>query len=324
MAPVLRSYRHKKLSLIFPLFLILLFCGLTSAQTQSRSGDFAGSLLGRLSGELEPSEHPYRVVGPSGVPRDTSLFIPAGTVLLFDEFTGMKIRGRLQVEGTEEEPVIFSSLRDTSYVTSDLIPAPYDWDGITVETQSSRSVFKNSRVLYSLFGIKVLSSSIELKDCEFAFNAQSDFVFGGEEQRTTDAPFSFKRSEPKKDKEDTDKKEKELVLETKTDSSESNPSLPPAASLEKSRGNEIKVFRILCTTAFIGGSVYGALKTGPFLSSHDHFEKVSKPTEENKQKYSTRDFDLAYEKRNENLIHMSVGYGLAVLGLTGFSISFAF
>ncbi|MFP4417401.1 MAG: hypothetical protein ACLFSB_09035 [Chitinispirillaceae bacterium] len=286
------------------------------AQAESRSGDFAGSLLGRLSGELEPSEHPYKVVSTIVIPREDTLTIPAGTVFLFDEFTGMKIRGTIKVMGKEKKPVVFSSMRDTAYVNSDLIPAPYDWDGILVEAESHRAIFNFAHIMYSLHGIKVLAPSVQIKQCRFSSNAQSDFVFDEKEYSSEGEPFSFVR-EP----------EKKLVLKTDSDSLDDTDSEAeiPSPILEKAGRGEKIAFRILSSAFLVGGSIYGGVKTAPFLDAQGDYNHISEVTSENKQAFdSKKKFDRAYEKRNENLLHMAAGYGLAALGLVGLSISFAF
>jgi len=60
-------------------------------------------------------EYPYAVYGNISVPDGVTLTLEPGVILKFDRYFGMTVDGVLLAEGTEGDPIVFSSYRDDDY-----------------------------------------------------------------------------------------------------------------------------------------------------------------------------------------------------------------
>lgn len=76
--------------------------------------------IGNLT--LEKSQGPYIVSEDIYIPAGKTTTVKAGTVLLFKSFTGLMIWGSINVEGSPDNPVIFSTENDDVYMT---VPRSY-------------------------------------------------------------------------------------------------------------------------------------------------------------------------------------------------------
>ena len=79
----------------------------------------------------------YLVTGQTNVERGATLVVEAGAVVKFDTNQGMRVFGTIEVEGTAESPVVFTSKDDDSLGEpipgSDGIPEPGDWMSVIVQ-----------------------------------------------------------------------------------------------------------------------------------------------------------------------------------------------
>ncbi|MBN1982268.1 MAG: hypothetical protein JW795_12110 [Chitinivibrionales bacterium] len=149
-------------------------------------------LSGRLPTVIANIKKPYLVTSQVEVPRGQKTSVEKGVVFLFKNFSGITINGTFQVMGTKDQPVIFTSENDSLFnPIATLEPAPYDWDGITVNMSDSVSVFDNCVVKYSLFGIHSLTKTIVLRYCNFSQNGKNDFSIDGKEQDKITENYSY-------------------------------------------------------------------------------------------------------------------------------------
>ena len=68
-------------------------------------------IKGDLTGmNLDESGNPFIVEQDIIVPDGHKVVIKEGCVFLFNPFTGLQVLGELQVKGTQENPVVFTSI----------------------------------------------------------------------------------------------------------------------------------------------------------------------------------------------------------------------
>ncbi|TYO97119.1 parallel beta-helix repeat protein [Geothermobacter ehrlichii] len=110
---------------------------------------YSGTLLGhsRWEGEVD-------LTGPVIVPADASLTIVAGTRVRVKEKTfKLTVRGRLRIEGSADEPVVFE--------------APAGWQGIELMETTGRSLIRQARFRGANQAIGSYGSDFEVVDSEF-------------------------------------------------------------------------------------------------------------------------------------------------------------
>jgi len=294
-------------------------------------------LSGTMPAVIEKQESPYLVSGVLEVGEGQKVVIEKGVVFLFKNFAGLSIKGTIVARGTREDPVVFTSENDTLYnPASTLEPAPFDWDGITVYRSDSISIFKHCVVSYSLFGIKSDTRKIELDRCSFIQNGNADFTAEGEKQPVTYPFYSFsplkeelsdavrqqapaeadvlsptqagpkpevKTQRPKEEK----KKKVDIVQQT-----------PPKRS-----GSKV-VFRLLSGAAFFAGGALGAVQTMDYFMAKEDFDRIHDCSYEDRLLYTSKDWEDAKQRTNEHARNMVICYGIAALGVTVFTFTFAF
>lgn len=128
---------------------------------------------------LSKENNPYYIVDDIEVPENKKMVIPAGIVFLFNELTGFKVKGSLSVEGTEEDPVVFSSIKDSLY-QANASGNPYsdDWTGVVISRQSESAVFSHCILKYSTSGITSQSPNVQIDSGIFAQNSKNLEVDG--------------------------------------------------------------------------------------------------------------------------------------------------
>jgi hypothetical protein len=144
---------------------ILLFAGILSAQTV-----LSGSLTDMT---LNRSGNPFIVADNLTVPEGTSLIIQEGCLFLFKPFSGIIVDGSIQVQGTLESPVIFTTENDSKYnPESRQLPNPFDWNGILVNDKARTVKLSNFILEYSVYGIKSLKEEFVINNGTFSRNGQ--------------------------------------------------------------------------------------------------------------------------------------------------------
>jgi hypothetical protein len=126
---------------------------------------------------LEPSGNPYIVDQDVVIAKNTKTVIKAGCVFLFKSFTGINIYGSMLVEGTQDDPVVFSSINDANYnAEATQLPNAFDWNGIYISEESGGVKLRNFRLMYSVFGIKSKKDDITIQNGYFKQNGQFHFT----------------------------------------------------------------------------------------------------------------------------------------------------
>ena len=282
--------KSNKLSVLLLLPVTLLF-----AETHI-TGDITGMTF-------ESGGNPFIVEQDILIPAGNKAVIKEGCVFLFKPFTGLTVHGHLLVDGTQEQPVIFTSVNDGEYNTaSEQLPNPFDWNGILVTRESGTVALKNFGLRFSVYGIKSQNSNIQIDNGLFRQNGQFHFTINDKIQFVQDnIAYSFAgSSDPAATKD--------------------KPKDPAAQSNGKPKKEVKKGVKILRFTSLgIGiagvavGGVFGVI-AGVDKQNWDEIAGVNS------------DYDYAkYSGRFHNDITWTiVGASVGVLGFTGFGISFLF
>lgn len=256
-----------------------------------------------LGGELsqatfDRSGNPYVIEQDMIIPKGQEVVIREGCVFLFKAFTGVRVSGKLVVEGTTENPVIFTSMYDKDFNDeSTQLANPFDWNGIFITADSDGAVMRNFQLRYSVYGVKSQNDEIIIQNARFRQNGQLHFTVDEKIQYVQDdIPFSYGsrqlNSEPGESEEASKKKEKKQVS--------------PRRKL-----------RIAALSTGIVGAALGATFGILAGSSYSDWNAASEAGNR----------DLYSEKQSEFNARLAGGIAfgaLGVLGLTGFGLTFAF
>jgi hypothetical protein len=171
------------LPLFFSLVLIGGVAGSALAQKQ---------LTGEISGNYQAGE--YRISGDLVVlPRTTLSFAP-GSVLRFENYTGITVQGRFVCKGTPQQPVVFTSARDVPHTGT--MPEAYDWNGIKITFEADTVSLEHCTIAYSTFGLNIESNAtqVSLKNISIIHSGSASLTRGKKlipVQETTPVSFTW-------------------------------------------------------------------------------------------------------------------------------------
>lgn len=165
-------------------FILLLSLRLSAETTLS------GSIGGMT---LDSTGNPYLVTENITIPSGKNLTIKAGCVFLFKPFTGIIVEGSIEVSGTKDQPVIFTTENDSKYTINTSQPAnPFDWNGIHITKKAGKVQFSNSLITYSVYGLKSQVENIKIENGVFYQNGQFHFTINDRILEVRDGfPFSY-------------------------------------------------------------------------------------------------------------------------------------
>lgn len=106
---------------------------------------------------LDPAKSPYLVEGALVVLPNARLTIEPGTVIWFRKL-GLIVKGELQINGTEAEPVSFGSLESTN------------WKGIFFDKSRTINNIQYCQISNAEYGLRASAATINLKNCLFQNN----------------------------------------------------------------------------------------------------------------------------------------------------------
>lgn len=297
---------------------LLIFTVSISHAQQLTSLDEAKQLNGVLPDVIEKGI--YLITGDVFVSPGSTVSIQAGTVFLFKEFTGMHVQGALYAVGVENEPLVFTSANDSSYILNASVKAaPFDWNGIDVYDGAIGTTFNYCKFQYSVYGVRSQTEYLKLENVRFASNGKSDFTVKEERKEVTD-PYTYAYESVSTGA--------VLPSEQSVNQSvyESKPSLgtePPVSEKGGNRGLRA-FFRVTGIVLALGGGGLGAYYGDQYLNSEDNFKDMSNLDNEEMQKYTSADWKKAKQKRDDDFKMTAIFGGTAVLGLISFVVSFAF
>ncbi len=152
------------------LFIGIMMSSLSVTGETHLSDDIGGKIF-------EASGNPYIIDQDVEIAKNSQTVIKAGCIFLFKSFTGINIYGSLLVEGTSEEPVVFTSINDANFnAEASQLPNAFDWNGIYVAEGAGDVKLRNFRLMYSVFGIKSRKDEITIQNGYFKQNGQFHFT----------------------------------------------------------------------------------------------------------------------------------------------------
>jgi hypothetical protein len=279
----------------------------TTAQTPSPlpASPVERTLGGNLPKIVEKGR--YLVVADVYVPSGKTVTFEPGTVLLFKNFTGMHVEGRLVAEGTAEYPIVFTSELDQAYRPGAALHAnPYDWNGIYLHESGIGSSFARCSILFSVYGISSLTKYIKIDNVVFVNNGRSDLTIEGKGVSVTPAkPFSYVLS----------------INDARRDG-------VPVRILMDPYAKKRSTLRYGGLSLFVGGATLGlwsgiqASRDQQRMNAFSDTAVVSQAS----NLVANRSADWAQAKQNRDRdVGLSIGgFSLAVLGGCGFGFSFIF
>lgn len=273
--------------------------------------------LTMLSGNIEsiqfhPDNNPYIVEKDIVVPDGAVVNIPGGVVMLFHPFSGLRVEGRLNVMGSENDIVIFTSINDKSQnPDSEVLPNPFDWNGIYVTKEAQGAHMNHFSLKYSVYGVKSQCNNIIIQNALFQQNGQFHFTVNEQIKPVVEnIPFSYEdpaivktvaTSKPENDSNDTLAK----------------PVIPQAPSAEK--GNS-QFLRYSSLSVGVAGSVSAAV-FGVLMNQHmNRMNEISG----NWESEDIDEWEPAKEKYDRAKVGAIVSGVIAALGAAGFGVTFLF
>jgi hypothetical protein len=167
---------------------IILFPAFAAACAAAAPGP--RTLSGELFGVFPVAE--YTVAGDAAVPRSKTASFEAGSILRFENFSGITVHGSFVCKGTPGRPVIFTSVNDNP--GSGTMPEPFDWNGIKAGPDALNVALEHCVVTYSTFGITIESSAtpVVLTNVSFHHNGSSSLMIEKKMMPVTEnMPVSF-------------------------------------------------------------------------------------------------------------------------------------
>jgi hypothetical protein len=255
-------------------------------------------LAGDLPGEITARQGPYLVTGDIYVPAGKHTTIGSGAVFLFKNFTGLHVQGTLEVKGSADWPVIFTSECDQNYNPGSQLRAnPYDWNGIYIHSDAMGTIMEHFEVLYSVYGINSQTKFIRLTAGMFHYNGRANLTIEEKEIAVGLDPFSYTLS----------------VKDAKVDG-------VPVKILDDPAAGKRSIIRYSGLCLFIGGGILGIMENGRFIQDANHVNDIKGDLINN----LSPDFQNAVSKRNNSAFLTGLGYFLCLAGACGFSWTFSF
>ena len=268
-------------------FTLLAVTAVTGAQT-TISGN-----LGDMT--LDSTGNPFIVEKDITVPKGKSLTIKEGCALLFKQFSGLTIQGTCTVNGTQEHPVVFTSINDAMYnKTTAQEAGAFDWNGITVAKKSGPAVFNYIDVRYSVYGIKSQNPGIVIRQGTFNHNGQFHFTINEKIQTIQDnQPYSYNDS-------------------------------PKAATAEPAKAapsQKLKIIRYSLLGVGAAGAVAGIIMSVNASSAYSDWKDIEHQTD---PVPPLGEYEKRRDKYNSAFTGALILDILGGLGLAGFGVTFVF
>lgn len=260
------------------------------------------TLIGSLPSIVKNRNHPYIVPSNIEVPPDRTVTIEPGTVLLFRNFSGLHIRGKLIALGTKDKPIIFSSEFDKEFNSQSIRDAnPFDWDGIYMTIDALGSQMSHCTIAYSVYCITSESKYIRLDPVFFKDNGKNTVTIDNAEYQISDSSFTFKLDISKSYKDG-------IPIELFTN---------PVAKKRNS-------FRIIGSSLAIIGIGTGIYYAVELNKTSKKFDDLSQTDFENLNRYTNKDWKDTKQKMTTDKWMIGAGSLLLISGALFFTWTFTF
>jgi hypothetical protein len=280
------------------LAVILLVCATRGAD----NAPFYPTLAGPLPRVLKAAQGPYLVVEDIEVPLGKTVNIEPGAVLLFKNFTGLHVIGRLEAPGAQHTPVIFTSEYDRDYnKQTSMFPNPYDWNGIYIHKNAIGTNMTHCAVRYSVYGIVSETKFIRVNPGYFLLNGKTNLVIEGNEHIVTEKPYTYA-----------------LTLKDATVDG------VPVKILRDPMARKRTTLRYAAIIGAVGGCGLAIASAIQWRNASLHLGNLSAVDVDNLADNSSAVWARACRTRNKYRSSTLIASGVLVMSLTGFSWSFTF
>jgi hypothetical protein len=142
---------------------------------------------------LSIDKSPYIIEDNLTIKETGRLTIEKGCVLLFKPFTGIIVDGSLIAEGTLSEPVVFTTVNDNKFnKKSDVLPNPFDWNGLLITEKAKNVRLSNFILAYSVYGIRSMKVELAITNGSFKNNGQFHMAVNEKIQPISDSiPYYY-------------------------------------------------------------------------------------------------------------------------------------
>ena len=290
--------------------LLLFFAALAAVPAGAGTGPKV--LSGEIAGEYPAAE--YTVSGNAVVPPKKTLTFDSGSILRFESFSGITVRGFLVCKGTPGRPVIFTSVNDAQ--NSGTNPEPFDWNGIKAAPEARGVTLEHCVVTYSTFGINIESDATPVTMINVSFHHNGSASLTREKKMmpvSENIPVSHTWPEAapaphaaEAARTPAAELKKEMPAEKKIPA----PAVPASAPLSSWK-----------KTAKLAGAGMGIAGAALWLTGHfraEHFDGLIKPgvTLATAEKYKN--------SRDNGVAVRNLGMGIFGAGAAAFAITFVF
>jgi hypothetical protein len=304
-APHLLSHFLRLVSLSITLVVLIYSTGRAQPATLAADTLFISptdTLAGPLPSHIDKRSRPYWVSADIVVPQGKTVTIEAGTILLFSNFTGLKIQGTLLARGNADNPIVFTSVNDTLYNrTSTITPAPYDWNGIDIFETGIGTTLVHCKIFYSVYGINSLTRYVRISPALFRNNGRADLTIEGTPHRVGETPYEYALN-----------------------ADEAHPRGAPLTLLPDPLANKRSLARYSGLSTCVGGFAIAIISTIRFGSSAQAFKQISSTEAHNLAANSSEQWQSRRSQARKDLLLMSGGYVLGIAGAVGLTWSFTF
>lgn len=248
---------------------------------------------------LDSSGNPFIVEKDIVVPKGKSLTIKEGCALLFKQFTGLTIQGTCTVNGTQEHPVVFTSINDAMFnKTTAQEAGAFDWNGITVGKKTGSVLFNCIDVRFSVYGIKSQNPGIIIRQSTFNHNGQFHFTLNEKIQSVQDnQPYSY------------------------NDSPQAQTTAPAKTAESSMSSKNFKIVRYSLLGVGAAGSIAGIVFSINAASAYGDWKDIEKETN---PLPPVGEYEKRRDKYHSSLVSALIFDILGGLGLAGFGVTFAF
>lgn len=150
-------------------------------------------LIGDIGGQTLTAEHnPYVIREEALVPEGKTTIVESGTVLLFEDFSTLRVLGSLKVNGEPGSKVIFTSINSRTHNPNSTVdPTPFDWNGVYIDERARGIEMSYFLLEHAVFGLKSMTEDIRITSGAFGSNGQFNFTIDGSVQPVTERiPYS--------------------------------------------------------------------------------------------------------------------------------------